>query len=173
MTTSSPARPRRRTAVATLAAAAGAVLLLGLTACAPAADSGAELKTDDYETSVVDWRQKFDDCMLDAGFDLNQENADGSPTNTIDTSQFDMAEFDKAYAACTEKVGEPPVDESLPTEEELFDSQLAFATCMREFGYDYPDPVKGNGGMTPALGPEVNPDDIDACSAKAEQAGAE
>lgn len=173
MTFTFPAHPRRRTAVRALAAAAGAVLLLGLTACAPAADGGAELKTDDFESSSLDWRQDMDDCMLDAGFDLNQTNADGTPSDTVDTSQFDMAEFDKAYGACTETIGEPPVDESLPTEEELFDSQLAFATCMREFGYDYPDPVTGNGGMTPALGPEVNPDDIDACSAKAEQQGAE
>lgn len=164
MTATKSIRPRRAGASAL---AAGAFLLLALTGCAPASDSGAELKTDDFEASIADWRQKLDDCMLDAGFDLNQTNADGTPSESIDISQFDMAEFDKAYAACTDKVGEPPVDESLPTEDELFESQLVFASCMRELGYDYPDPVKGNGGMTPAFGPETDPNDIDACSAKA------
>lgn len=164
MTASKSTRPRRTTASAL---AAGAFLLLALTGCAPASGSGAELKADDFEASIVDWRQEMDDCMLDAGFDLNQTNADGTPSDSIDTSEFDMAEFDKAYGACTAEVGEPPVDESLPTEEELFESQLVFASCMRELGYDYPDPVQGNGGMTQAFGPETDPNDIDTCSAQA------
>ncbi len=173
MTSTSPTRTRRRAAVSALAAAAGAFLLLGLTACAPAADPDAELKTDDFDSSIVDWRQNMDDCMLKAGFDLTQSNADGTPSDSLDLSQFDMAEFDKAYAACTAEVGEAPVDESLPSEEELFESQLAFASCMREHGYDYPDPVKGSGGMSQAFGPETDPDDIDACSAEANKTGAE
>ena len=119
------------------------------------------LTTDDYETSIVDWRQKMDDCMREAGFDL------GDPSTPVDTSQFDMDAMAKASAACTITVGEPPVDPNQPTEDELFESQLIFATCMREAGYDYPDPVKGDGGMTPAFGPDVDSKVVDACSAQA------
>lgn len=152
----------RRTITASAAVAASAVVALGLAACAPASDS-SELKTDaSLEASIADWRIQMDDCMLAAGFDLTTGGDDAS-SNPIDTSQFDMEEFDKAYTSCIDQVGEPPVDESLPTEEEMFESQLIFAKCMREAGYDYPDPAKGAGGMMPAFGPETNPDDLDSC----------
>lgn len=150
-------------------AASASVLLLGLTACAPAAntvaESGGGLKT---EVSPAEWRVNMDDCMLDAGFDIRVPvAADGTPSGTVDTSQFDMTEFDNAYGVCTKEVGEYPVDENIPTEEELFESQLIFATCMREAGYDYPDPVKGSGGMSQAFGPDTDTEVVDACSAEA------
>lgn len=158
-----PTRNLRRTVVSSVAAAAGVLLLLGLTACSPSADTAGELKTDDYETSIVDWRQKMDDCMKEAGFDL------GDPSTPVDTSQFDMDALNRASAACTTKVGEPPVDPNQPTEDEMFDTQLAFAKCMREAGYDYPDPVKGSGGMSAAFGSDVDPNVVDTCSATAEK----
>lgn len=165
-----PTRTIRRTVAGSLAAAAGALLLLGLTACSPSADKGQDLKTDDYETSIVDWRQQMDDCMKEAGFDLTGgDSGEGGSTGSVDTSQFDMDALDKASAACTGKIGEPPVDPNQPTEDEMFDTQLAFAKCMRESGYDYPDPVKGSGGMSAAFGSDVDPNTVDACSAKAEK----
>ncbi|WP_223586226.1 hypothetical protein [Microbacterium sp. OVT16B] len=160
----------RRATTGALALATGAVLALGLSACAPAGSADPELKSGDHEASIVDWRQSMDDCMLKAGFDLAQTSADGSPSESIDTSQWDMAAFDKAYASCTAEVGEAPVDDSVPSEDELFESQLIFAKCMRELGYDYPDPVKGSGGMGQAFGPETNGDDVDTCTEKANQA---
>ncbi|UNK69561.1 hypothetical protein [Microbacterium sp. H1-D42] len=161
-------RTRRVTAVA---ASVGAVLLaLTMTACAPAGGSDPELKSGDYETSLMEWRDNMDACMLKAGFDLKPGGSDS--TEAIDLSQYDMAEFDAAYAECSKEVGEAPVDESLPTEDEIFESQLIFAQCMRDAGYDYPDPVKGSGGMSQAFGPETNPDDIDACDAKANEGAA-
>lgn len=159
----------RRVTTGVLALVTGTVLALGLSACAPAGGAEPELKSDDLESSIVEWRQAMDDCMLKAGFDLAQTSADGSPSDSIDTSQWDMAEFDKAYASCTAEVGEAPVDDSLPSEDELFESQLIFASCMRELGYDYPDPVKGSGGMGQAFGPETNGDDVDTCTEKANQ----
>lgn len=171
MNTPLPTRTIRRTVAGSLAAAAGALLLLGLTACSPGAGSGDELKSNDsFETSIVDWRQKMDDCMKEAGFDLTGgETAAGEPTGSVDTSQFDMDALNKASVACTAKVGDAPVDPNQPTEDEMFDTQLAFAKCMRESGYDYPDPVKGSGGMSAAFGSDVDPNIVDACSAKAEK----
>lgn len=159
----------RRATIGVLALATGTVLALGLSACAPAGSADPDLKSGDLQTSIVEWRQAMDDCMLKAGFDLAQTPADGSPSESVDTSQWDMAAFDKEYASCTAAVGEAPVDDSLPSEDELFESQLVFAKCMRELGYDYPDPVKGSGGMGQAFGPETNGDDVDTCTEKANQ----
>ena len=152
--------PLRRSLGKTLTVLAGATLLFGLAACAPT-PAPDELKTDgDYETSMLDWRQNMDDCMLDAGFDLVAMSENDGSSASIDMSQIDMVAFDKAYAGCSDTVGEAPIDASLPTAEETFEAQLIFAKCMREAGYDYPDPVKGS-GMTGAFGPEINPDDVD------------
>lgn len=148
---------------------AGIALVLGLTACAPGSNEGSnELKTDNKQLSIEDWRQKNDDCMLAAGFDIRPStNAEGVPSGSIDISGFDMTAFDAAYKKCGETVGPAPVDENIPTDEEIFESQLIFATCMREAGYDYPDPVKVSMGMSPAMGPEIDANIIDGCSDKA------
>lgn len=153
----------RRPASALGAIGAGAALLLTLAACAPASSPKTDLKTDTTTLSVEDWRQQMDDCMLKAGFDIRPTEGSGD----LDLSQFDMDKFDAAYAECTTKVGEVPTDPNQPTEDEMFETQLVFAKCMREAGYDYPDPVKGSGGMGQAFGPETNPDDIDNCTAEA------
>ena len=155
--------PLRRSLGKTLTVLAGATLLFGLAACAPT-PAPDELKTDgDYETAMLDWRQNMDDCMLDAGFDLVAMSENDGSSASIDMSQIDMVAFDKAYAGCSDTVGEAPIDASLPTAEETFEAQLIFAKCMREAGYDYPDPVKGS-GMTGAFGSEINPDDVDTCT---------
>ncbi|NLA08902.1 MAG: hypothetical protein GX871_01640 [Microbacteriaceae bacterium] len=164
-TTTAPARLARRTRSGALGCIAGAGLLLALSGCAPAATP--ELESGSYERSVQDWRMKIDGCMLAAGFDLRAAGDTGEPSASIDLSQFDMVAFDAAYAGCIDDIGDAPIDESLPSEEELFESQLIFAKCMREAGYDYPDPVKGSGGMGPAFGPETDPDVVEACSAVA------
>lgn len=150
---------------------AGIALILGLTACAPGSAEGKnELKTDkdNIQLSMVDWRQKTDDCMLAAGFDMRPSDGSGdAPSGSIDMSKFDMTAFDAAYKKCGDTIGPAPVDENLPTEEEIFESQLVFASCMREAGYEYPDPVKGSMGMSPAMGPEIDSNVIDKCSDRA------
>ncbi len=45
----------------------GIALVLGLTACSPAKPQSTELKTDNYQLSLIDWRQKTDDCMKAGG----------------------------------------------------------------------------------------------------------
>lgn len=161
-----PSPPRRRAVDRSLAVASCAVLAVGLAACSPAEETGGQLESGTFEASINEWRMDFDDCMNDAGFDLTQGAEEGGGVPSVDISQFDLAELDQAYAACTEEVGDPPVDDTVPSEEELFESQLAFAACMREAGIDYPDPVKGS-GMTPAFSTDTDPEIVDACSAEA------
>ena len=162
-------RNRRRSAASALSVLAGAALLLSVSACAPDTSAGGDLTTgDSYETSMVDWQLKRDDCMKKAGFDISApETAPGEPVPPLDISQFDMVAFDKAYATCISEIGDAPVDPNMPTEEQIFEAQLVFAACMRAAGYDYADPVEGSGGMSAALGPEVDGQVVDACSDKA------
>lgn len=161
-----------RSTVTTITAIFGAGLLLALSGCAPSAEDSTP-EAGGSEVSIEDWRQGIDDCMLEAGFDLvAMSDAGGiSPSMTAEES----ADFDAAYTACIDEVGEAPIDESVPTEDEIFESQLVFAGCMRDAGYDYADPVKadpvkGDGGMSAPFGPEVDPDVVDACSAKGQEA---
>ena len=140
---------------------AAALLLVGLTACAPDTpkDGNGDVISSGSTLTPEQWRIDMDDCMAKAGFDMGS----GDTSEPVDISKFDMVAFDAAYGTCMNQVGEPPIDENIPTDEEIFESQLIFAGCMRENGYDYPDPVKGEGGMSPAMGPEVDPNVVDKC----------
>lgn len=163
----SPARPLRRLVARTIATTAVGIVLLGLTSCGEDTKKEPKLQSGSYETALIEWREDMDACMLKAGFDITPKSTGDGSTEAIDTSKFDMVEFDKAYGVCGTEVGEAPVDPTQPTDEELFQSQLVFAGCMRDKGYDVPDPVRGSGGMGQAFGPETNGDDVDACSDKA------
>ena len=153
----------RRTLRTSVTVIAGSTLLFGLAACG-ADTSGSDKGTLKEESTMTmeQWRSDIDGCMKTAGFDM------GDPGEALDTSKFDMDAFDKAYTTCIKKIGDAPVDPNQLTQDEMFDVQLVFAKCMRDSGYDFPDPVKG--GMSGAFGPDVNPDDVDACSAKAKEA---
>jgi len=157
----------RSTTIRSLTALLGTGLLLAVSACSPTSGAGPELDTG-AKTTIEEWRQDVDDCMLDAGYDLVAMSEEGGGTTPSMTSA-ESAAFDVAYTACIDEIGEAPVDDSLPSEDEMFEAQLAFAACMREAGYDYPDPVKGS-GMSEALGPEIDPDVVDTCYAKSQEA---
>lgn len=157
---------RRGFATALLAAAALTVALSGCSAADPGA--GGELDSGDAEAIYTEWNDKFQDCMKDRGFDLS---------NTSESISADDAEaLNEAANACYEKVGEPPADPDVPSNEEINEQMLAFAKCMREAGYDYPDPeIDPNGGvaMSPAMPTEWDPADIDRCGEEAGMGGAE
>lgn len=153
----------RRTLRNSITLFAGSALLFGLTACgAGTSGSGSGSLKEESTVTMAQWRSDVDGCMKTAGFDL------GDPSEALDTSKFDMVAFDKAYTACIKKVGEAPVDPNQLTDDEMFDVQLVFAKCMRDAGYDFPDPVKG--GMSSAFGPGTDPTVVDACSTKAKEA---
>jgi len=157
----------RSTTIRSLTAILGTGLLLAVSACSPAADADPELDTGAAKMTIEEWRQDVDDCMLDAGYDLVAMSEGGGTTPSMTSEE--SAAFDTAYTACIDDIGEAPVDENMPSEDEMFEAQLAFAACMREAGYDYPDPVKGS-GMSEALGPEIDPDVVDTCYAKSQEA---
>lgn len=159
--------PTRRTLRTSLTVMLGSALLLGLGACAPKASDDGGPAGESPAVSMAQWRQDVDGCMKTAGFDLGGTGSDGM-TESVDMSKFDKDAFDLAYTSCIKKIGDAPVDENQPTDDEMFAAQLAFAKCMRDAGYDYPDPVKG--GVSQAFGPDTDPKVVDACSVKAKDA---
>ena len=79
--------------------------------------------------------------------------------------------FVAAQDICIEKVGEAPTRSDMPSTAEINAHMLAFAACMREAGYDFPDPDLSNNGMTSALSTDdYDVADVDACDAKATEA---
>ncbi|MCD2442517.1 hypothetical protein LQ757_09545 [Agromyces sp. SYSU K20354] len=161
---------RRGFAAALLAAVAVTVALAGCSATTPGAGAGAEtgssagaggeLKSSDADAMFAEWNDKFQDCMKDKGFDLS--------SGVLEADDADA--LNEAANACYEKVGEPPADPDVPSNEEINEQMLAFAKCMREAGYDYPDPkIDPNGGvaMSPAMPADWDTADIDRCSKEA------
>lgn len=144
----------------TLAGLGTALLLVGMAACAPGTANDGELKSEGNQLTPEQWRIDIDDCMTKAGFDMGS----GDSSEPLNLSNVDMDEFDKAYGGCIDEIGDIPIDPNMPTEDEIFESQLKFAACMREAGYDHPDPVKGDGGLSGAFGPETDYEVVEKCS---------
>ncbi|MFC9559626.1 hypothetical protein [Agromyces sp. NPDC056965] len=156
---------RRGFATALLAAVAVTVALAGCSVAPGSGGDGAgggELESGNAEAIYAEWNDKFQDCMKDKGFDLSDMS------ESISTD--DAEAMTEAADACYEKVGEPPADPNVPSNEELNEQMLAFAKCMREAGYDYPDPkIDPNGGvaMGQAMPADWDSADIDNCSEEA------
>lgn len=149
-------RSRRMVALA----AAGVLLTIGLTACAGGTQKAPDEDTLSTEESYEDWAARYDSCLDAAGFDSSFRSGE-----TVQT-EADTEAYNKAIQDCVKKVGEPPAQENQMSDDEIFQAQLTFAKCLRDRGYDYPDPEKG--GMSPAIDTSViSADDVDACSVEA------
>lgn len=112
-------------------------------------DSGSDSDADsgDSEEEALQWAR----CMRDEGVDIPdpETDADGSvrlgrvevgPGGDIDP---------EAFQAAIDKCGEPPGREmSEQDQSKMQDAALEFAKCMRDKGYDFPDPTfDEHGGM--------------------------
>lgn len=147
-----------------LTLAAGA--LLTLTGCASAAPQ--ELETNQRVT-FEQWQHDFDRCMKDQGV-LPEDlaipvNPDGSPAS----SNVGGPDVDAALQTCANQVGPAPDGTGTVVDEALNEQLLAYAKCMREAGYDVPDPTTNSAGITlQQQGIDADPSDIARCT---EQAG--
>lgn len=158
-----------------LLALVGVTLLAGLAACAPTPDASDRrdgLDSPSDEQVFEDWRLALDDCMAEAGFDLPsvaiQGEDGGGNAVSVDPDEVDLEALEAAQEVCFEKVGDPPAQEGVPSDDEMHELQLDFAKCMREAGYEYPDPAPGKGGAVSAMpADEFDPADIDRCTEEA------
>ncbi|MGK9149019.1 hypothetical protein KXS11_15415 [Plantibacter flavus] len=112
-------------------------LALGLTACSPgSADPGAggEQTGASYDDAFDDYQIGLAACMRDRGIDV--EDPDPGTAITLDGD----ASFD-AYDACAAELGPPPVNPDQPTRKEIADDFRERAQCLRDKGFDVPDPA--------------------------------
>ncbi|MCM3657912.1 hypothetical protein M3147_11685 [Agromyces mediolanus] len=166
--------PTAPTALRLLGAASlvGFAALLSACTAAPGADGAAEnggaLQNSTYEQQYDDWRLKYDACMKKSGIELPKpmDTGEGGQAVTLDAGEIDFDAFQAADEDCRGEVGDPPVDPDAPTMEEMYEQQLVFAKCMREAGYDYPDPAPpSENGMSAAMAmADYDEADLDRCS---------
>ncbi|MFC4222674.1 hypothetical protein [Lysinibacter cavernae] len=157
-------------------ALASIVFLIGVSACSPVtgdSDADGELKSGDSNSEFNAWNVKFTKCMKAEGVDMPEVQAvDGSGTSStrVMDGDMDFEAYEQASKTCLDEVGKPPVQEGGMDEEEMKTSMLAFAKCMREAGYDYPDPVFSEGGtmgMAATSADDFAPADLDRCNKEA------
>lgn len=159
-------RRHRNRETASVLAVTAAVLMLVLSACSPSPSGGESAGTTEKpEQSFADWQQELDDCLADAGIEVPKPNAE---EGIIGAPQGDPDVFAAAYKTCVDDLGPAPVNPDMPSEEDLFESQLIFAKCMRDAGYDYPDPVKGSNGAAATVSGDIDAKILEECSAQAE-----
>ncbi|MFD4589351.1 hypothetical protein [Streptomyces rubiginosohelvolus] len=140
-----------------LAAACALAAALALTATACSGDGGG---TKDGGSASGSKKTKEDQalehrkCLREQGLDIPEpkpgENGMGV---TIDGGSMDKEKMEKAFKACEDKaVGGGPKELTQAEKDKL----VAYARCMRQNGFDMPDPKFDGGAMqaAPALKPK-------------------
>jgi hypothetical protein len=121
-----------------------------------AASTTPQQTDEDPQEAALKWAR----CMRENGVDVPDPQFDSSGRGRVEFRAGSRAaagnedEFRKA----TEKCGTPfgnagPPQLSDEERQELQDSLLEFAQCMREHGIDMPDPKLGSGGGVFSIGP--------------------
>lgn len=164
------------------------VLALGLAACGTddgdgvatlsddaTATSDADGGTGDDSDDAEDQAKKFEECMADHGIDLDDHgivagSGDGMHVEKrsrggAKQDEPDPAEKEKFDAALKECGKYMPTEELSPQEEaDLRENALAYVECLREQGFDVPDPKIEGGGISMGFdgedgGPDFDPED--------------
>ena len=123
----------------TAAALACAVCAVGLmTGCSQGSKADSASEASASATSGDDYLLKMAKCMRDKGIDVSDPDSNGNV-------QFpDNEAANKAAQECEQTVGPAPGTEDLAKPETQQDLVKA-AECLRNEGYDVPDPEAGKG----------------------------
>lgn len=116
-----------------LLAAAAAAALAGCAADDPEADPGATVApVEDYAANMVD-------CLTDRGWPVEATEDGGvRTTDGIPTEQGDQYEADRDECSAQFGYDQPPTVTRAEAEE-IFDTLLGVAECMRDRGYSVPE----------------------------------
>lgn len=114
-------------------------LMLGLTACsgtsdAPSGGGGSPSSADGYAQAFDDYTISLAGCLRDHGVDV----VDPEPGTAITLDGSDA--MNQAYDACSTELGPPPANPDQPTRAEISDELRLRAQCLRDQGFDVPDP---------------------------------
>jgi hypothetical protein len=132
-------------------------------ASAAAQTTTTEQQTEDPQEAALEWAR----CMREHGVDVPdpQVDKDGGLTVKARTGRrvkANNAEFREAIEACGNPLGNARPQLTDDEREQLQETMLEFARCMREHGVDMPDPqFSGGGGLfrVGGRGRGVDPDD--------------
>ena len=138
------------------------------TGASAAASAGSTTQSDaeqDPQEAALKWAR----CMREHGVDVPdpQVGSGGRLTVRAGTGRRldrDNTKFQAAIKACGSPLGNARPQITDEQREQLQETMLSFAKCMREHGVDMPDPdFSGGGGLFRVGGPGggVNPDDPD------------
>ena len=118
------------------------------------ADSGAA----DADISAEDARLKFAECMRENGIDVPDPGPNGEMM--VSPQGVSQEQVEAAHEACQEwlDVAMPEDGEGPQMSEEEKQALLDMAQCMRDRGYDFPDPEFDGGRVTQRL-QGVDPED--------------
>jgi len=141
----------------------GASLLAFVTGCAAPATStpptssstSSSSSADDPDKDFLQWQLKFAECMRGQGQNVSDPEPDGSVTMEMPE---DAAAYEAATATCTEEVGAPPAQTG-GAKDNVDEDMLKAAQCLRDAGYDVPDPTGGGLGLPSGVTDEA----LEAC----------
>jgi hypothetical protein len=135
-------------------------------AAAAQTDTTEEQTEEDPQEAALEWAR----CMREHGVDVPdpQVDEDGGVQVRAGRGGFRRGEgnddeFREAQEACGSPLGNARPQLTEAQRQELQETMLAFAQCMRKEGVDMPDPQFGEGGGVFRVGPGrgVDPDDPD------------
>lgn len=155
-----------------------------LSACAGATASESPTN-ESSEASPEEAGLAYAECMRENGIDMPDPETNRGEMmqrlgDDVDPSSDQFQRADEQCRTHLEGMVQDRMDDLSPEEQERLQEQmLELAECMREQGYDMPDPQIGSGGVRIGLGPDegegrVDPRDPefrDAIEACHEQAG--
>ncbi|HXH33591.1 MAG TPA: hypothetical protein VNJ54_04160 [Plantibacter sp.] len=124
----------RRSALPTLVLSALAVTI-ALAGCSAGGTASSSASPPDYAAEFDAYTLELASCMRDQGVDVE----DPTPGNTISLDGSDAT--NAAYDTCEGIVGLPPVNPDQPSKEEISDELRLRAQCLRDKGFDVPDPA--------------------------------
>ena len=131
------------------------------TACSATSDSDvatletdfdAILNTDSAAIPGEDAVLAFTGCLRDEGLEVDDPAVDSegnlvAPTpHALAGKTLDMGAVHSAFDVCKDHLDNVAFGMSTEDQSEREDELLAFAICMRDNGYDMPDPDFSNGG---------------------------
>jgi hypothetical protein len=156
----------------------GDVATLGDDSTDATSGDGTTADTEAEAMSAEDAALAFAECMRENGIEMDDPQMDdggmaiaiGGEGGDIDEEALEAAheECQPIMDNATPPEGfEPPSDEEI---QEMQDEALEAAQCMREHGYDWPDPVFEDGGrMTQTMGGEDSDIDFEDPQFQADQ----
>lgn len=119
------------------------VAALSIAACGDTDDPGAAATGRDEDTELA-----FARCMREQGVDVPDPAPPGAGPQRLELSRSATPQkVEAATATCRKKTGGGPRELSAEDQQELRDSALKFARCMRKNGIDLPDPEVRSGGV--------------------------